>query len=260
MTFSESNVVKLVQESFIPVWESVSEVTTAIYDLGEGKEVRATMNGEIAIYFCRPDGKVYDIVPALQSPKVTYEAMKQALKFYQETGATDEAIRAYHQKQLEALVAATDSPDPTQDIENWKRFAKERMSRPGELRVGLFDATQPPPIGAPAGSPLKDLPPVEMPAYVTLSDPKSPKRDTINNIAAKSFVVPQAEAPILIFQPRGINTFAAELHAALSLEAPKEPERWKKYIFEDLLGQSLAGGTTVRFDINSDAGSLSVIQ
>ena len=71
--------------------------------------------------------------------------------------------------------------------------------------------------------------------------------------------MPQAEAPILIIQPRGINTFAAELHAALSLEAPKEPELWKKYIFEDLLGQSLAGGSTVRFDINNDSGSLSII-
>jgi hypothetical protein len=246
VTFSEINIVKFVQEHFVPVWESVSEVTTAIYDLGEGKEVRATMNGEIAIYFCRPDGKVFDIVPALQSPKVTYEAMKQALSFYQETGATDQAIRAYHQKALELLVTATNSPNPTQDVEAWKKLAKERLSRPGELLIEKGET-------APMKKGVASVP------TVVLRDPKAPKRDTIKDVAAKSFVVPRSEAPILIIQPRGINTFAAELHAALSIEPPKEPELWKKYIFEGLLGQSLAGGSTVRFDINSDSGSLSII-
>jgi hypothetical protein len=247
VTFSESTIVKFVQENFVPVWESVSEVTTAIYDLGEGNEVRATMNGEIAIYFCRPDGKVYDIIPGLQSPKVTYEAMKKALTFYQETGATDEAIMAYHQKELEALVAATNSPDAKQDVENWKKLAEARMANPGQLSVEEGMTT-----------PMKKG--IEPAPILTLRDPKKPGRDTINDIAAKAVVVPRAAPPILIIQPRGINTFAAELHAALSLSPSKEVDLWKEYIFEDLLGQKLDGGETVRFDINSDSGSLSVIQ
>ena len=33
------------------------------FDLGDGRTVRGTVSGEIALYFCRPDGKVFDIVP-----------------------------------------------------------------------------------------------------------------------------------------------------------------------------------------------------
>jgi hypothetical protein len=247
VTFSESTIVKYAQENFVPAWESVSDVTTAIYDLGNGKEVKATMNGEIAVYFCRPDGKVFDVLPALQSPKVTYEAMQRAYKFYQETGATDRAIRKYHEEKLEALVTATGSTDVRRDVKAWQELAKARLEKPGQLTIEKSTT-----------SPMKKG--VEPVPTLVLRDPKAMAGLGMNDMAAKAVVVPQAAPPILIIQPRGIDTFAAELHAALSMEEPKAPSIWKKYIFEDLLGQSLEGGKTVRFDINSDEGSLSVIQ
>ena len=54
MTFSEKKVVDLINKEFVPVWESVAPVTVATYKLDEEREVKGTINGEIALYFCRP--------------------------------------------------------------------------------------------------------------------------------------------------------------------------------------------------------------
>jgi hypothetical protein len=218
VTFSDTRIEKLVKESFIPVWESAAEVTTAVYDLGEGKEVKATVGGEIAIYFCRPDGKVFDILPALQSPKVTYKAMKRALAFYEKTGASDNALAEYHQQALVELVG--------------EKVAKERLEQAGKLSVaptadgklGVFG-----------------------------------EKDMMRTIAAKAVVSPSAgPAPILIIEPRGLEGFSAQIHAALAASPPKPPSEWKQYVFVDLLGQDLKGGGELRFDIEKDSGSLAI--
>ncbi len=96
VTFSHKDVVDLINENFVPVWESVAPVREAVFDLGDGREVRGTVGGEIALSFCRPDGKVFDVIPALQTPHVTYWGMKNALEFYRRTGAKDAAIKDYH--------------------------------------------------------------------------------------------------------------------------------------------------------------------
>lgn len=83
MTFSDSHIVKLLQRDFIPVWESVAPVKTVIFDLGEGRSFKGSVSGEIAVYFCTPEGLLFDILPALQSPAATLAAMKGALEFYQ---------------------------------------------------------------------------------------------------------------------------------------------------------------------------------
>jgi len=106
VTFSDKRVVDLINASFIPAWESVAPVSVAVFDLGDGRSVRGTMGGEIALYFCRPDGKVFDILPALHSPHATYWAIKNALDFYAKTGATDEAIVAHHRKRFGEMKAA----------------------------------------------------------------------------------------------------------------------------------------------------------
>src|SRR3712207_286240 len=88
----------------IPVWETAAPVQVAVFDLGDGKTVKGTVGGEIAIYFCRPDGKVFDILPALQSPKRTLEAIREALAFYDRTGAADAAIGAYHRERATLMM------------------------------------------------------------------------------------------------------------------------------------------------------------
>jgi hypothetical protein len=137
VTFSDKRVVDLVSERMIPVWESVAPVSVAVFDLGDGRTVKGTMGGEIALYFCRPDGKVFDILPALHSPHVTYWAVKNALEFYDKTGATDEAIRAHHAQRFAEASASGwgyDSSGYKEHVE--KRRSKEKSSDGGTKALG----------------------------------------------------------------------------------------------------------------------------
>lgn len=82
MTFSDSRISKFLQEHFIVQWEAVSPVRLVKFDLGEGRSFSGTVNGEIAIYFCDSNGKVFDILPALQSPAITLNRIKEAKAFF----------------------------------------------------------------------------------------------------------------------------------------------------------------------------------
>lgn len=82
MTFSDSRISKFLQENFIVQWEAVSPVRLVKFDLGEGRSFSGTVNGEIALYFCDAHGKVFDILPALQSPVVTLTRIKEAYAFF----------------------------------------------------------------------------------------------------------------------------------------------------------------------------------
>ncbi len=137
MTFSDARVVDLVKRNFVPVWESVAPVSVAVFDLGGGRSVRGTMGGEIALYFCRPDGKVFDVLPALHSPHATYWAIQEALAFYRKTGATDEAIAKHHRLRF-AQMQAEEAGLPTPSVEKWKRWRKlkTRSTDPGTRALG----------------------------------------------------------------------------------------------------------------------------
>jgi hypothetical protein len=80
VTFSHRRVIELVQSQFVAVWESVAPVRTGTFDLGDGKKITGTTGGEMAIFFCTPDGWVFDLLPALHSPQVVYEQALQALE------------------------------------------------------------------------------------------------------------------------------------------------------------------------------------
>jgi hypothetical protein len=113
VTFSDSRVAGLIRENFVAVWESVAPVKIAVFDLGEGKSVKGTVGGEIALHFCRPDGKVFDILPALHSPHVTYWAIRNALDFYRKTRATEAAVHDYQRhlfKEMEKAGLGEETP------------------------------------------------------------------------------------------------------------------------------------------------------
>jgi hypothetical protein len=137
VTFSDKRVVDFVKDRFIPVWESVAPVSIAKFNLGDGRIVKGTMGGEIALYFCRPDGKVFDILPALHSPHVTYWAIRNALEFYDRTGATDEAIRTYHgRKFAEMVLSGKGDATPEAERSITKRRSKEKSSDGGTRALG----------------------------------------------------------------------------------------------------------------------------
>ena len=136
MTFSDKRVVDLVSERMIPVWESVAPVSVATFDFGDGRSVKGTMGGEIAIYFCRPDGKVFDILPALHSPHVTYWAIKNALEFFDKTGATDEAIRTYHAGLSPAMSGWGYTAEGGYDMSEMERRTKKKSADGGTRALG----------------------------------------------------------------------------------------------------------------------------
>lgn len=160
MTFSDKRVVDLVSERFIPVWESVAPVSVAVFDLGDGRKVKGTLGGEIVLYFCRPDGRVFDILPALHSPHVTYWAIRNALEFYDRTGAKDEAILAHHAARLVELdLAGTGKPTPEVERSIARRKAKEKSADPatralGEMafsKTGIVSGAEPITVVEPGG-------------------------------------------------------------------------------------------------------------
>ena len=114
MTFSDQRVIDLVKSRFVACWESVADVRTATFDLGGGKKVTGTTGGEMAIFFCLPDGTVFDVLPALHSPQAVHGAALEALRFHDEALRTSKdratAIRAYHQRGLAATPVVVESP------------------------------------------------------------------------------------------------------------------------------------------------------
>ncbi len=114
----------MLKEDFIPVWEAVAPVRTVTFDLGEGKKIKGSVSGEIAIYFCDTRGKVFDILPALQSPAATLNAMKKAkqlhaklmkISIYNTEGRIDiskpnysrqeEAVLNFHKNRMKEIAA-----------------------------------------------------------------------------------------------------------------------------------------------------------
>lgn len=104
MTFSDKRIVEFVTKHFVPVWESVAPVSTATFDLGDGRSLKGTVGGEIAIFFCFPDGRAFDVLPALQSPNVTFRAIQEAQGHYETFRARpEETVPAYHVRQIVGL-------------------------------------------------------------------------------------------------------------------------------------------------------------
>lgn len=104
MTFSTQAIVDEINAHWVPVWESVSPVKKATFDLGNGESLSGTISGEIALFFCTPDGRTFDILPALQSPARVLAALRDARKFYEETQANESAT-------WQRLLAQDSAPD-----------------------------------------------------------------------------------------------------------------------------------------------------
>lgn len=112
MTFSDQRVIDLVKTGFVACWESVADVRTATFDLGGGKSVTGTTGGEMAIFFCLPDGTVFDVLPALHSPQAVHGAATEALALYDRLRASKDhstAIREYHQRGLAVTPVVAES-------------------------------------------------------------------------------------------------------------------------------------------------------
>jgi hypothetical protein len=98
VTFSDKAVVEFVKKHFVPVWESVAPVRVTTFQLGGGRKVTGINNGEIALYVCRPDGKVIHMLPGLRSPQETLDFLVSARSLLRSSGGDEAKVRAFHSR------------------------------------------------------------------------------------------------------------------------------------------------------------------
>ena len=203
MTFSTKSVCDATRKSFTPVWESVSPTTVATFDLGDGESVKGTIGGEIMLYFCRPDGVVFDALPALQSPQIVLQAIERAAKFYKDSqGAPESAIRTYHDSRLNQI-AFEQGISPTE--------AKRRVEA--------------------AHTTLKQR--------LAMGDSANDALTT--GLLSKVLVITPAE-DITVVEPGGLWLYSLQVCDVLQHGPLQTPMGWKYVMFEVILDQALGGG------------------
>ncbi len=234
MTFSEKKVVAFVKEHFVPVWDAVAPATESVYDLGDGRKVKGVVNGEIALYFCRPDGKAFDILPALQSPADTLLAMQTALQLYKVTdGATDLLkLAQYHRVEASEIMSknsvkvdATISGLADRD----RKIGDASTDSTRDLRVAIGSKTR-----------------MTLPAEtITVVEPGGTHyyKWRVHKLLGRKMPPPLVQA-----NPREPTKIGPAL---------KSPSEWKKQIFEDILEMPLTGHSKI-YDTSSVAPFLIV--
>lgn len=200
----------------MPVWESVVPTKVATFHLGEGRTFRSTVGGEIATYFCRPDGIVYDLLPGLQSPETTRRAILEAIKLAR-TGPSDPAIREYHRQALEQRIALTGGA-----VTEAARAAHRRIA-------ALMESPDP------GTRFMTEMAQTKMAAGGQRRPPRAPS--------------PRLET-IVVVETGGLPLYRQRIHEAF-LEAPlRTPREWKEPVFHDILGVPIEGGE-FHFDIDT---------
>ena len=115
VVFAEESLVAYLEEHFVAAWESVSELSQVSKHPEQSSELPGVLSGDIAVYFCRPDGQVLDILPGLNSPETTLAAMKAVVDLYDQSnrGQDVECILDYHQAKLESLIELNSIDTPS---------------------------------------------------------------------------------------------------------------------------------------------------
>jgi len=288
VTFSDSRIVKLLQDEFIPVWESVSPVREVTFDLGEGRSVSGTVGGEIAIYFCTPEGYVFDILPALQSPVATKQAMEEALAFYKTSQAklTNDSINSWHLQRMRNYLHQLSINDPDRFI----GIARKLTSRNDEHdKQSVSSVTErSPSVGTEAitRATLDEILQSPSPTFESQLFEKSKageqRRDQyiesamdeatrdMRVMAMSKVVLSSERESITVVEPGGRGYFMWQVHRAFlgippSSRAPgssltvypaiwenrlKTPDAWTEPLFVHILKQPLKGGK-VTYDSES---------
>ena len=269
----------MLKEDFVPVWESVAEVKTVTFNLGEGRSFRGSISGEIAIYFCDVDGVVMDILPALQSPAATLVAMKQAKILHTKVMEAKKhqasaAKKPGFQTGRESVIAAFQKERMSKVAKDRfavlaKTMGKEMLRKPESIPAGdLFPASK-------AGEKLRD-------DYIHGAVDKA-TRDMRTMMMSKTASPGQmaewqfvGEA-MTVVEPGGRGYFRWKVGQAFFGVWPKgydprkkekgnlgfrlwgvstlqTPDYWKKSLFEGILKQELKGG-----EVEYDSDSLQAI-
>lgn len=106
--FSNHELASFINSSFEPAWQSVRKVPIISIDLGNGKVMKRTLNGNIASYVCTADGQVLDVLPGLYEPESYKDRLLQLCMLNlvlnsKAPESRDKILAAYHKIQLDRL-------------------------------------------------------------------------------------------------------------------------------------------------------------
>ena len=230
MTFSDRRIVKLVSEHFVPVWESVAPVSTATFELGDGRVLKGTVGGEIAVFFCLPDGRTYDILPALQSPNITLRGIEKALGEFKQVKASPETeVPRLH---AWAIWEMGVYEDPNSDI--------------NAFLAGTTDETSPS-----AAKPDPSLRPKSKEKLALRLKVQDPAHRTMERMVASKSGMIFGEERTVVVEPGGYRYYSYRIHELLSKLPLRTPLELRTTVFEDILEMKLESRDEV-FTADSD--------
>lgn len=116
MLFSRGDVAEYLNANFECAWANVRPVPRIEIDFGNGRRLSRTLNGNVATYFCTPDGRTFDLLPGLADPGEYLRRARLARKFHERIRFRPDweemLVPAYHRalRNLDAgLVTAADA-------------------------------------------------------------------------------------------------------------------------------------------------------
>jgi hypothetical protein len=246
VTFSDEKVIQFVNRHFTAAWESVAPVSLATFELGEGKKLTGAYGGNIALYACDSEGRVLDILPALQSPSVTLQWLEEVRKLNELTrgmSGADKRAAISHFHETRAI-------DP--------EAAPEVATRaPAKAVAPRFSDA--PPAYDPATETLEKM--VLKTGAVKYTVKKKPvleRKDTaaLREMVGKSMAMPRvqpgiSEAPrleeerIVVVIAGGLRSYRQQIDARLAAEPLKNPDAYRSFVFETVLHEKLSGRSEI---------------
>ena len=216
MTFSDSRVVAAIKKDFRPVWESVSPIRKVTFELGEGRKVKGAVTGEIALYFCTPEGKVFDILPGLQSPAATLKAIEEAKALYEAiVGDGTDALVGFHEGRMKQISLAASAAE----LSRAKHSLDEREER---IEDAADEATRDLRLMS-----LSKVLVVE-PEPILVVEPGA--KGYYSYRISERFVETYQKVRLLDLSQPGLSSLL------------KSPADWKRELFEEILRMPLEGG------------------
>lgn len=113
MLFSHPGLAPYLSAQFECAWQSLRPVPQVSIDFGDGRVLRRTLSGNVATWFCTPDGRALDVVPGLIDVAGLGQRAAEALALHQRVSRADDpaaALRAHHAQR--ALAAPVELPLP----------------------------------------------------------------------------------------------------------------------------------------------------
>ncbi len=105
------------------MWESLRKVPKVTIDFGDGKPVTRTANGDIATYFCTPDGHVISVLPGINTPETFMEDAMAAKILFDRSYGSNSYLERIVKEHYEWLL------EGKQAVEHLKRIVSLELTK-----------------------------------------------------------------------------------------------------------------------------------